>query len=50
MITALGVLGCMTVLIILCLAVIAYAILFGLQKAQKMRKAGVPAAVVVRVV
>jgi hypothetical protein len=48
MITALGVLGCMTVLIILCLAVIAYAILYGLQKAA--RKAEVPPAAVVRVV
>lgn len=45
MITALGVLGCMTVLIILCLAVIAYAILFGLQKARKAGKAEAPAAV-----
>ena len=46
MITALGVLGCMTVLIILCLAVIAYALLYGLQKAR-LRKAETPAAVVV---
>jgi hypothetical protein len=45
MITALGVLGCMTVLIILCLAVIAYAILFGLQKARKAGKAEAPAVV-----
>lgn len=50
MITALGVLGCMTVLIILCLAVIAYAILFGLQKARKAGKAEVvPAAVVANI-
>ncbi len=45
MITALGALGCMTVLIVLCLAVIAYAILYGLQKAR-LRKAEAPAAAV----
>lgn len=34
-ITALGVLGCMTLLIILCIAVIAYSLLYGLKKARK---------------
>lgn len=36
-ITALGVLGCMTLLIILCIAVIAYSLLYGLQKARKAK-------------
>lgn len=36
MFIALSVLGCMTFLIIVCVAVIAYAILYGLQKARKV--------------
>jgi hypothetical protein len=36
-VTALGVLGCMTVLIVLCIAVIAYSLLYGLKKARKSK-------------
>lgn len=39
--TALGVLGCMTVLIILCLSVVGYAILYGLKRASKKAEAPV---------
>jgi hypothetical protein len=50
MVKALGVLGCMTVLAIAALAVIAFAILYGLRKAAKVEvQSPAPAAVVARV-
>jgi hypothetical protein len=39
---AFGVLGCMTLLVIVCIATIAYAILYGLQKARKVEAPASP--------